>query len=169
MKETHIDIRVSWCLWNAVAVMIPVVLSIFIGGLKLGLSGVLSYSYALIAVAYFLFDQHLRVTNEKIRYPNIRKYGSLTAMFGILVFFAIYNLQSSEVGVSGMVFLLILTLVIAFLLAYSLNLPLLNRQVLEEERREEALQDMAREQQEMRSRTRKDAKSIVEDILNEDN
>ena len=96
MKERSVDMRISWCLWNLVALAIPVAISISIGGLKLGLSGLLSYSYALLAVTCYLFDQHLRVTTEKIKYPNTRKYLSLTVMLGIIVFFTIYNLQPSD-------------------------------------------------------------------------
>ena len=165
MKERSVDMRISWCLWNLVALAIPVAISISIGGLKLGLSGLLSYSYALLAVTWYLFDQQLRVTTEKIKYPNTRKYLSLTVMLGIIVFFTIYNLQTSDVAIENVAIIIffVLTLVLAFPLAYSLSLPLLNRQVREEEKRDEYLQNTSSEQQETRSSTRKDATAVVEE------
>ena len=171
MKERHIDTRAAWFCWNAVAMIIPVIISTLIGGYKFGLTGILSYSYALIAVAWFLFDQHLRVTNQKIRFPNLRKIGSLTLILGILVFFIIYTLLFDEMVMSlaGMMIISTVILIAAFPVAYSLNLPLLNRQVFEEERRDEALQKIAQEQQETRSKTKQDATSAVEDTLNENN
>ena len=166
MKERSVDMRISWCLWNLIALAIPVAILISIGGLKLGLSGLLSYCYALLAVAYYLFDQHLRVTNEKIKYPYTRKYGSFIIMIGILVFFAIYNLQSRIVDINntGLIILFILILIIAFPMAYLLSLPLLNRQVREEEKRDEYLQNISSEQQETRSSTREDTKAVVEEL-----
>lgn len=165
MKERTVDMRVSWCIWNVIALAIPVTISIFIGGLELGLSGFLAYCYALLAIAFYLFDQHLRVTNERIKYPHTRKYISITIMFGILVFLAMYNLQSEIVYFNDtiLIIFIILTFLIAFPLAYSLSLPLLNRQVREEEKRDEDLQNMSREQQETRATTRKDMTAALEE------
>lgn len=163
MKERSLDLRIAWSIWN-IAILIPVLIPLFSGrGIYNFVPSLLAYCYAILAVGYYLFDQHQKVTTKKINYPATKKTLSILAILGILTIYILFNPVETSSSTIILASVSPIILLISLLLAYFLNKPLLERQEVEEEQRESELQRMAEMRQEASDSAKKDAKAVVEE------
>ena len=169
MKSKSLDLKIGWCVWN-IALLVPVLIPLFVGrGLPISMPGFLSYCYALVAVGYYLFDQHLKIATQDISYTSTKKSLSILAMIIIIVLYALYDPVQSSISTVILAIVSTIIFLIAFLLAYYLSVPLLKRQETEEERREEEMASIMSRRQKTGESAKKNAEAIVEEELNEDN
>lgn len=162
MKERSLDLRIAWSIWN-IAILIPVLIPLFCGsGIYNFVPSLLAYCYAILAVGYYLFDRHQKVTIKKINYPATKKSLSILAILGILTIYILFNLVETSLSTIILASVSPIILLISLVLAYFLNKPLLERQEVEEEQIESDLQRMAESRQEASDSAKKDAKYVVE-------
>lgn len=167
------DLRRGWLLWNILMPLFPVLISITFATTDVVYSGFLSYCYALLAISWYLFYQHLKKTTmEGIKSGrDTRHFLPLIFMFVLLIMLLLYNYNQdiSEFLNRSIYLSMLVTGLIILPQVYFVNIPMLERQEAEEEEREKALKERMEKQQETRDSTRKDAQAIVEEELNESN
>jgi len=169
VRSKSLDLRIGWCLANVVLLLVPVLIPVVFWSSVPGfVPGFLSYCYALLAVSLYLFDQYLKITDQKITYVNTKKWLSIIVMFGIMAFYVWYNPDKVSLKTPIISILSATIFIIVFLLAYQLNIPLLKRQEADEERKEREIDEMVKKTQETSVSTRREAQAIVKGELNED-
>jgi len=165
MKERSLDLRIAWSIWN-IAILIPVLIPLFCGsGIYNFVPSLLAYCYAILAVGYYLFDRHQKVTIKKINYPATKKSLSILAILGILTIYILFNLVETSLSTIILASVSPIILLISLVLAYFLNTPLLKRQEEEEEKRDADLKEMERNQQETRDSARREVEAVVKEEL----
>ena len=143
--NTKIDKYGAWFIVNFVICLLPLIVTLFLinNNFTIFFSSFLSYSFTLLIVNIYLFQNYLNVNTKDIIYPDFLRWFSYLVLFLILISYPIYNLSDKfNKSINDRMFVFVFAILIFdILLSFILSKPIIRRNINEQKYKDKLIKD----------------------------